>query len=206
MGCRRARAGSPEKKFEVMGGRADVPRDPAMAGGAAHSIQDCTPFLAKPNQQGGRAYLPEPTLQTPCYTFLPQCQFQAITKKTSLLHILSQPSLGRAESREHSPSREHRGNVSYRLGKWECDHGLGLGFRFPVSLPHTFYMRNGFVSEIRAPQKVIMRNRLDMFSEPGNRNPINPAVVTTVAVLVSPGGFMGHIPIYSVYNSRFHAV
>ena len=91
LGCRRARAGSPEKKFEVVGGRADVPRDPAMAGGAAHSIQDCTPFLAKPNQQGGRAYLPEPTLQTPCYTFLPQCQFQAITKKTSLLHILSQP-------------------------------------------------------------------------------------------------------------------
>ena len=91
LGCRRARAGSPEKKFEVMGGRADVPRDPAMAGRAAHSIRDCTPFLAKPNQQGGRAYLPEPTLQTPCYTFLPQCQFQAITKKTSLLHILSQP-------------------------------------------------------------------------------------------------------------------
>ena len=46
--------------------------------------------------------------------------------------------LGRAESREHSPSREHRGNVSYRLGKWECDHGLGLGFRFPVSLPIHF--------------------------------------------------------------------
>ena len=91
LGCRRARAGSPEKKFEVMGGRADVPRDPAMAGRAAHSIRDCTPFLAKPNQQGGRAYLPEPTLQTPCYTFLPQCQFQAITEKTSLLHILSQP-------------------------------------------------------------------------------------------------------------------
>ena len=61
--------GQPEKKFEVMGGRADVPRDPAMAGGAAHSIQDCTPFLAKPNQQGGRAYLPEPTLQTPCSPF-----------------------------------------------------------------------------------------------------------------------------------------
>ena len=80
-----------KKKFEVVGGRADVPQDPAMAEGAAHSIRDCTPFLAKPNQQGGRAYLPEPTLQTPCYTFLPQCQFQAITKKTSLLHILSQP-------------------------------------------------------------------------------------------------------------------
>ena len=76
-----------------------------------------------------------------------------------------EPGLGRAEKREHSPSREHRENVSYRLGKWEYDHGLGLGFRFPVSLPHTFYMRNGFVSEIRAPQKVIMRNTLDMFSE-----------------------------------------
>ena len=62
-------------------------------------------------------------------------------------------SLGRAEKREHSPSREHRENVSYRLGKWEYDHGLGLEFRFPVSLPHTFYMRNGFVSEIRDPQK-----------------------------------------------------
>ena len=74
-------------------------------------------------------------------------------------------SLGRAEKREHSPSREHRENVSYRLGKWQCDNGLGLEFRFPVSLPHTFYMRNGFVSEISGPQKVIMRNRLDMFSE-----------------------------------------
>ena len=61
--------------------------------------------------------------------------------------------LGRAEKREHSPSREHRENVSYRLGKWEYDHGLGLEFRLPVSLPHTFYMRNGFVSEIRGPQK-----------------------------------------------------
>ena len=44
-------------------------------------------------------------------------------------------SLGRAEKREHSPSREHRENMSYRLGKWEYDHGLGLEFRFPVSLP-----------------------------------------------------------------------
>ena len=47
-----------------------------------------------------------------------------------------QTSLGRAEKREHSPSREHRENVSYRLGKWEYDHGLGLGFRFPVSPIH----------------------------------------------------------------------
>ena len=47
LGCRRARAGSPEKKFEVVGGRADVPQDPAMAGGAAHSIQDYTRFLDK---------------------------------------------------------------------------------------------------------------------------------------------------------------
>ena len=109
-----------------------------------------------------------------------------------------------------SPSREHRENVSYRLGKWEYDHGLGLEFRFPVSLPHTFYMRNGFVSEIRAPQKVIMRNRLDMFSEgrvsqkrsrfackmyggseTGNRN----STLTH-----------DHIPIYPVYNSCFPCV
>ena len=69
LGCRRARAGSPEKKFEVMGGRADVPRDPAMAGGAAHSIQDCTPFLAKPNQQGEGTESPEPALQIPCSPF-----------------------------------------------------------------------------------------------------------------------------------------
>ena len=33
-------------------------------------------------------------------------------------------------------SREHRENVSYRLGKWEYYHGLGLEFRFPVSIPH----------------------------------------------------------------------
>ena len=36
-----------KKKFEVVGGRADVPQDPAMAGGAAHSIQDYTRFLDK---------------------------------------------------------------------------------------------------------------------------------------------------------------
>ena len=47
--------------------------------------------------------------------------------------------LGRAEKREHSPSREHRENVSYRLGKWQCDHGLGLEFRFPVSLPYIHF-------------------------------------------------------------------
>ena len=64
LGCRRARAGSPEKKFEVVGGRADVPRDPPMAGRAAHSIRDCTPFLAKPNQQGEGTCLPDPPLQT----------------------------------------------------------------------------------------------------------------------------------------------
>ena len=119
-------------------------------------------------------------------------------------------SLGRAEKREHSPSREHRENVSYRLGKWEYDHGLGLEFRFPVSLPHTFYMRNGFVSEIRAPQKVIMRNRLDMFSEGrvsqkrsrfackmygGARRGIETLTLTH-----------DHIPIYPVYNSRFPCV
>ena len=91
LGCRRARAGSPEKKFEVMGGRADVPRDPAMAGRAAHSIRDCTPFLAKPKQQGGRAYLPEPTLQTPCSPFDTVVCSQAITTKTSLFPVLSQP-------------------------------------------------------------------------------------------------------------------
>jgi len=61
--------GSPEKKLEVVGGRADVPRDPAMAGGAAHSIQDCTPFLAKPNQQGEGTQSPEPALQIPCSPF-----------------------------------------------------------------------------------------------------------------------------------------
>ena len=128
----------------------------------------------------------------------------------ALLAGVHAASLGRAESREHSPSREHRGNVSYRPGKWECDHGLGLGFRFPVSLPHTFYMRNGFVSEIRAPQKVIMRNRLDMFSEGrvsqkrsrfackmygGVRRGIETLTLT-----------QDHIPIYPVYNSRFPCV
>ena len=91
LGCRRARAGSPEKKFEVVRGRADVPRDPPMAGGAANSIRDCTPFLAKPNQQGGRAYLPEPTLQTPCYPFDTVVCSQAITPTTPLLPVLSQP-------------------------------------------------------------------------------------------------------------------
>ena len=45
LGCRRARAGSPEKKFEVMGGRADVPQDPAMAGGAAHSTTNLTTIV-----------------------------------------------------------------------------------------------------------------------------------------------------------------
>ena len=68
-------------------------------------------------------------------------------------------------------------------------------------------MRNGFVSEIRAPQKVILRNRLDMFSEGrvsqkrsrfackiygGARRGIETLTLTH-----------DHIPIYSVYNSRF---
>ena len=53
-----------KKKFEVVGGRADVPQDPAMAGGAAHSIRDCTRFLAKPKQRGELTVLPDSTLQT----------------------------------------------------------------------------------------------------------------------------------------------
>ena len=69
----KARTGGPEKKFEVVGGRADVPRDPAMAGGAAHSIRDCTRFLAKPNQQGEGTCLPDPPLQIPCYTLTLWC-------------------------------------------------------------------------------------------------------------------------------------
>ena len=71
-------------------------------------------------------------------------------------------------------------------------------------------MRNGFVSEIRAPQKVIMRNRLDMFSEGrvsqkrsrfackmygGARRGIETLTLTH-----------DHIPIYPVYNSRFPCV
>ena len=69
LGCRRARAGSPEKKFDRVGGRTYVPRDPPMAGRAANSIRDYTPFLAKPNQQGEGTFLPDPPLQIPCYTF-----------------------------------------------------------------------------------------------------------------------------------------
>ena len=77
LGCRRARAGSPEKKFEVVGGR-------------ANSIRDYTPFLAKPNQQGEGTYLPEPALQIPYSPFDTVVCSQAITTKTSLFPVFSQ--------------------------------------------------------------------------------------------------------------------
>ena len=101
--------------------------------------------------------------------------------------------------------------MSYRLGKWEYDHGLGLGFRFPVSLPPIhFTCETASFLRYAALRKHIKSIPHDYFLRGAYLR--NEAVSHVKCMGGARRGIEtltlthDHIPIYPVYNSCFPCV
>ena len=100
--------------------------------------------------------------------------------------------------------------MSYRLSKWEYDHGLGLGFRFPVSLPIYFTCETASFLRYAALRKHIESIPHDYFLRAGYLR--NEAVSHVKCMGGARRGIEtltlthDHIPIYPAYNSRFPCV